>query len=325
MTDGGRGPGSGPLPASPARAVVVTGGSGFVGRHLLAALAREAPAPRVLLVRRSDRPITLPREAAAWSWEQTTLDLAGGTPAGSSRDWPEGATVIHLAAATGRAPRERHWAVNVEATRRLLAIARQRAASHVLFVSSVAAGYADRRWYHYAETKREAEALVIASGLPWTIVRPTMVFGPGSPNQQALAALASAPWPIIFGRGTSMVQPIHVQDLATALARLSATGPLRQVVPLGGRDRVTLGELLRQLRRRRGQTERPAIPIPVPPLRLALGVLEPLLGRWLPVTAGQLAAFVNDAVAERSDAAAALLPAPLGLAEMLAADGDDRR
>jgi nucleoside-diphosphate-sugar epimerase len=306
--------------ASSASALVVTGGSGFVGQRFLRALSYATP-PRQVVVLGRQQSAQVARDPWPVSWSWATADLASDR-SGAIAGWPQGATVVHLAAATGRAPREVHWAVNVEGTRRMLAAARACGARHFIFVSSVAAGYTDRRWYHYAESKRAAEALVRASGVPWTIVRPTMIFGHGSPNQRALEGLACGPLPVMLGHGRGIVQPIHVDDVSAALMRLVRMPPLEEVTCVGGRDQLAMRDLLAAMRQARGLAGRRVVPIPLGSLRAALGVLEPLLGRFLPVSAGQLAAFVNDAVSEPSAHAQEILPAPKGLAEMLAASSD---
>ena len=74
-------------------------------------------------------------------------------------------TVLHLAAVTGKARTADFHAINAEGTRVLLERARAAGVSRFIFVSSIAAGFADQRHYPYAVSKVEAEQAVLASGL----------------------------------------------------------------------------------------------------------------------------------------------------------------
>lgn len=226
--------------------------------------------------------------------------------------------MLHLAAATGKAsPREMRQ-VNVEGTRRLLQAAKEAGVAHFIFVSSIAASFRDQRWYHYAHAKREAEALVAASGIPCSIVRPTMIFGPGSPIETALTGLATGGAPIVLGSGEVAVQPVHVDDLASFLVGLAADAPAGGApMELGGGERMTMRALLARIRAARSLPSRTPTSIPLGFIRTVLGALEPMVGTALPVSAGQLASFVNDATATPHPIVTRLMPAPRGVDAML--------
>jgi NADH dehydrogenase len=226
-------------------------------------------------------------------------------------------TVIHLAARTGKASRRDLWAANVQGTRHLVEAAREAGVKRFLFVSSIAAGYPDRRHYHYAESKLAAEAIVLQSGLDSLVVRPTMVFGRGSPVLANLERLATGPLPLQFGSGVAM-QPIHVEDLAEALvAALSVPSWDGRIVELGGPTVITTPELIEAIRHRRGLPVRQPVVIPLAPLRHLLALAEPLLLPLLPFTAGQLAAFANQALVTRPPDSLGLPRAERGLDQML--------
>jgi NADH dehydrogenase len=231
-------------------------------------------------------------------------------------------TVVHLAATTGKARPRLHRQVNLEGTRQLLARAQQAGARRFLFVSSIAVTYRDRSHYHYAAAKSAAETLVQSSGMDWLIVRPTIVLGPGSPALASLRRLALLPVPLLFGKGDHAVQPIHVADLARLLVTaLTLERWGGRAVEAGGPETLTLRELLARIRARVKPARARFRHIPLRPVRLALGLLEPVLFPLLPFTAGQLALFANPSVAA-PDPFLAQLPAPtLGIAEMLAQAG----
>ncbi len=295
------------------RPLVITGASGFVGRRLLRMLARDQIENVTLLLNKT-------RPAADASWLPSWTLHTGGLVDTPIPALPEGCVILHLAAATGKASPEAMRTVNVGGTQALLDAAGKAHAAHMIFVSSIAAGFPDRRWYPYAETKRLAEELVQASGLSSTILRPTMIFGSGSAVQKGLSTLATAPWPVVFGSGDVRVQPIFADDVARLLYSLAVRPPDAVMTPVevGGPEQLTIAELMARLRKASGASARSALHLPVGVIRRALALVEPILRPVMPLTAGQLASFVNDGIAAPHPLMAERLPNPLGLKEMLA-------
>jgi len=295
-------------------AIIVTGAGGFVGRLLVRRL--QARGDVVTGIGRGPAPADWPA-GAHW----VRADLAN---AADYQDALAGAAcVLHLAAITGKAKPADYTHGNVDATRTLLdACARARIARFVL-VSTVAATFADRRFYPYAESKIAAEALVRAAPLTRVIVRPTMILGPGSPIEQSLAKLARLPVSPMFGDGRRLVQPIDVEDVADMLAAL-AHDANEGVIEIGGPDTYDLRELYARLRAAHGGQGAPRFAhLPLGLIRQMLALVEKPLLALLPLTAGQLATFANDGVAAPHPDAARLLPHPRPAPRPAAADGAD--
>ncbi|MEO8622668.1 MAG: NAD(P)H-binding protein [bacterium] len=295
-------------------ALFVTGATGFVGRGVLRALAREGHEDVRLLTRHPER-----ASPVAAGWSVVRGDLAQPAEWRACLEGVE--TVVHLAASTGKVRKRVHVDAIVGGTQRLLDAARAAGVSRFMFVSSVAAGFANRRYYPYADAKAAAETLVRESAFDWLIVRPTMVFGPASPVLTGLKKLAMLPLPLIFGSGADPVEPIFVDDLAAMLVAALEIRPWGgKTITLGGPERVTTEDLLGRLRAQ-GNSHPKArfIHLPLPLFREALGAIEPLLFPLLPLTAGQLATFANPSVGDR-DAFVAQLPLPtMRIDEMLTA------
>ena len=134
------------------RRVFLTGGSGFVGRRLLTELA--AAGHQLVALDHSGRLGAL----AASGIEIVHADLL--EPAGY-RDALAGCDmVLHLAAATGRAPAAEHHRINARGTETLVSEARLAGIANFLFVSSIAVSFPDLRGYHYAQSKQQAEELL---------------------------------------------------------------------------------------------------------------------------------------------------------------------
>jgi NADH dehydrogenase len=141
-----------------------------------------------------------------------------------------------------------------------------------------------------------------------------MVFGQGSPVQQGLRRLATAPVPLVFGSGRVRVQPVHVNDLARCLADIVLAEDAVPLIELGGAEVVELNDLLRRMRRAAGRGEARILHIPAGPVRAMLAAGEALVGPIVPISAGQIASFVNDGIARSSAGACGTLP----LEEMIA-------
>lgn len=188
------------------RLVAVTGATGFVGPHLVAALARRGWRLRLLVRRWSPLPSLAGVDAdlilGDLSSEQALRQLVDGADA-----------VIH-AAGLIKAKTDRDFLpVNRDSAALLSALAPD---AHMVLLSSLAAR--EPQLSAYAASKRAGEAVVASRGGPWTIVRAPAVYGPG--DRETLAyfrAIKSgiAPQPCLPAARLSL---IHVTDLAEALA-----------------------------------------------------------------------------------------------------------
>jgi len=297
--------------------IFVTGGTGFLGRHLLPELAR-AGAKEIRVLSRSGKP---PAAGALPSCARIVhgdlLQSSGYTEA------LQGAScVIHMAAATGKATREEHFQASLEATRRLVHACYAAGVERMLYVSSIAARFPNQTRYWYAQAKRRTELYLSGSRLQFTIVRPTMIFGNDSPVLAGLARLAALPVIPVLGDGRTPVQPVAVEDAARVVAALAGQGDFcGETMELGGPEALPIEELLKKMARRLRAGEPRVIRLPfglvIPPLT----VLEMLINRALPVTVGQLAAFRNSGAAERHPSLATHTAKMKSLEEMLAALG----
>lgn len=273
--------------------IFVTGATGYVGRRFVAAAA--ASGVRVTALVRS--PERVPEEVRG----APGVELAAGDLLDASAYRAALARcgrVVHLAASTGKVSRADHFRTNVEGTRALAETARAAGVRGFLHVSTISAAFADLRRYWYGLAKAEAETLVRAAGMPFTVVRPTMILGPASPMVAGLAGLARMLVVPVFGPGTARVQPVWIDDVVACLLAITTTDRFRgETLDLGGPDVVTIEDLLRRIRAASGAGAARVVHIPAGPTRAALGLVEPLLRSVLPVTAGQICPFVNDGVA----------------------------
>lgn len=130
----------------------------------------------------------------------------------------------------------------------------------------------------YLRTKRLAdEALLGLHGVDAAVVRPSLVYGPGSQSARLFATLASLPVISLPGRGAQQVQPLHVLELAEMIATLvERTGASRGIYELGGPGAIGYREMLATYREALGLGEAIWLPLPLPLVRLGALLAERL-------------------------------------------------
>ncbi len=281
--------------------IAVTGAAGFVGRRLVAELVKRGHS--VVGLDRAPAPAGTP-QGVTW----VAADLLA--PESYARSLAGVETVIHMAAVTGKAKPEVFHRVNVDATKALLTAATAAGAQRFILMSSIAVTFAARQHYPYADSKIAAEKAVQAGKLAWTIVRPTMILGEGSPIQGSLERLAKLPVTPVFGDGKKKIEPVDVNDIADLLAGLvEDEGAANQVIEAGGPEAMTMLELLARLRTGMGVGGKPNfVHAPLGLIRGTLAAVEGPLLAVLPFTAGQMATFANDSVAAPHPAMTRILP-----------------
>ena len=292
-----------------ATTIFLTGSSGFLGRHLLQELVDAHY--HVICLGRTRPP---DRSALVDFVEGDLLDFPAYRKALAGCE-----AVVHLAAATGKRSPAEYFRVNRDGTETLVNEARRAGVARFCHVSTIAAKFSDISHYHYAQSKLQAEAIVASSGLRLTIVRPTMIFGPGAPVLEGLKKLSALPLVPLFGSGRALVQPISVDDLARALLAIVRAGSMEGIVEIGGPEIVRMDELLFRIRRNLGIANQRVLRLPTVATSACLAALEPLFRPWMPVTAGQLASFTNDGITNEDER---VLPWQLkmhGINEMLEA------
>lgn len=193
--------------------VALTGATGFVGGATLERLLSAGHHVRAL-VRRAQPP----REDVTW----IDGDLARPGALADGAD-----AVVHVAGAVNAPDRAGFGAGNVEGTRAVLDAARAAGVRRFVHVSSLAAREPGLSIYGWS--KGEAERLVEASGLDWTIVRPPGVYGPGDLDQRDL--FRAARWGVVPLPPRGRLSIIHVDDLARLLIALIDDGPATILEP----------------------------------------------------------------------------------------------
>ncbi|MFC4426346.1 complex I NDUFA9 subunit family protein [Deinococcus navajonensis] len=271
--------------------VLVTGASGFVGRAVVAEL-----------LGRGHRVTAGSRHGEAVGAAQgVRLDVTdpGSVLRAVGEVSPD--AVVHLVGIIAEQGDQTFSRVHVEGTRHLLAATPRGA--RFLHMSALGAG--EIAGSRYSVTKGEAEALVRASGLNWTIFRPSLIFGQGDDFfGRVLKELVSAA-PVVpqIGDGTFPFRPVSVEDVAQAFAgaldRPEASG---ETYTLTGPQEFTFRELLDLELAALGR-KKPVLPVPLSLMNLAVPLMQMLPNP--PITRDQYAMLKagNSAPGEEARAA----------------------
>jgi uncharacterized protein YbjT (DUF2867 family) len=230
--------------------ILVTGGTGFVGPRVVHALRAHGRDVRAL-VRRPERGAQL----AGWGAELATGDV---TDPVSLRAAIDGCThVVHLVAIIRGRPQD-FDRVMTQGTKSLVAAAKEAGVSRFVLMSALGTTATTRTLVPYFAAKWAMEQEVIGSGLEYTIVRPSFVFGrSGGVLPTFVRQVRYSPVVTVIGSGTQRIQPIWVDDVAEYYARaVDAPAAANRTFELGGPDVVTWDELYRTIARALGKQRR---------------------------------------------------------------------
>ncbi len=259
--------------------VLVTGGTGFVGGHVVHALRARGVTVRALV-----RDPKRARRLSAWGAEIVVGDVTDATVVRAACVGVH--AVIHLVAIIkgSRAGFER---VMEHGTRNVVAAAERAGAGRLVLASALGLDERTKDATPYFTAKWEMERAVRSSSLDYVIFRSSFVFGPDGGVLPTFVRLARfAPVTPIVGDGRSRLQPIWVEDVAEYYARaVDHPAAAGRTFEIGGPEAPTWNEFWERLKRVAG-VRRPSVHVPVGLLRAQASLTERLPGA--PVTRDQL-------------------------------------
>ena len=218
--------------------VLVTGATGLVGRQVVQRLLDTNHEVRVMVRR--------PGSESVFATPPTDVCYGDvGNPDAIAEACRDISQVIHLVAVIRGGPRQfdainRQGAANVAAAAKAAGSVRR-------FIHLSAVGAANLPHLRYLHSKWLGEQEVVNSGLPYAIIRPSLIFGPHDEFTTAVAALIrSLPVTPVIGSGNNRLQPIHVDDVARCVVG-SIGGNLRGnlAMDIGGPDQLSYNEIIR--------------------------------------------------------------------------------
>jgi len=260
-----------PLSADKKKPVLVTGASGLVGIHTCRELSKKGWQVRAL--------IRDPAKAAM-ALGQLPVEFRVGDvrDASTLRSSLSGCgAVIHLAAIAIERKGESYRESNTAATERLISAARAETVQRVIFMSQNGAD--SRSPYPFLRSKGVAQDSIKTSGLNWTILRPSVIFGPEDQFVNVLGRLIKLT-PKVFplpGGGSARFQPIAVDDVPRVIRMsLEKKDTVQQSYDLGGAIPLTLLQMTERILTAMG-THRQIVPVPVKVLRPLVALAQRLL------------------------------------------------
>jgi uncharacterized protein YbjT (DUF2867 family) len=222
--------------------ILVTGGTGFIGQVLIRHLVSMGIQVRTLLRPSPDSP-KLPRGVAVEAVICGLKDERGLRAAMKGVD-----VIFHLAGAERKGTQADLMGVDIEGTRTIANIAADTNVKRFFYLSHLGAGRASA--YPVLKSNAIAESYIIQSGVPYTIFRSAVIYGPNDQFTTELARLLKMS-PGVFlmpGDGKSLLQPLWIEDLVTCLT-LSLDDPstISQTYSIGGPEYLTFQQVTQSI------------------------------------------------------------------------------
>ena len=272
--------------------VLVTGATGFLGRNVVEELLARHHQVRCLvhspgrerLFGKRDVEIHYGNVLDADSLQQAMYDVQ---------------SVVHLVGIIRQRCSSTFDLVHRQGTANVVEAAGNSGVREIIYVSALGAAFNPAYPYYYS--KRQAEQRVINSGLGYTILRPSVIFGKGDEFLTALAGLVRlGPITPVIGGGRNRMQPVAVEDVARCVSGSVGNSLVKgKVLSLGGPDRLNYNELIDEVAFAMGRRAR-RLNVPTFLAYPAVAVFEGLLPRP-PLTTTQLKMLGIRNVAEGND------------------------
>ncbi|WP_010324791.1 SDR family oxidoreductase [Marinobacterium stanieri] len=232
--------------------VLLTGATGFIGQHLHRALLAEG------------------HDVVACSRQHPGLPCRAFIPCDfaqdlKSDDWlprlNDVDAVINAVGIIRETGLQRFQSLHTDAPKALFKACAECNISRVIQISALGADEQAETNYHLS--KREADDFLAKQPLDWLILRPSLVYGPGSTSSELFAGLAALPLTPLIGDGQQPVQPIHIDDLVKAvLTALTSKSPSRQRIDCVGPRALSFQYWLNGWRKWLGKATAPSMRVP---------------------------------------------------------------
>jgi uncharacterized protein YbjT (DUF2867 family) len=270
--------------------ILITGATGYIGRHLVARLVAMGERPRCL-VRNSQRAATLlPADKVDFVVGATTQ------PASLEAAVQGIDTIVHAAFMTADrkpSPQNHYEATNVGGTSNLVLAAKAAGVNRMIEISGL--GTRPDKPGSYMQGRYLSEKMLIESGLNWTIIRPSVLFGKGAPFIKGLVDLInSAPVVPLIGGGKLLFQPIYVEDVVTVIVKVMQNPEQTsgRIFTIGGPEYYSFTQICDELLKATHKS-RPKVYAPTPLVGVGAAVMEAVMPRP-PLTKAAMALFSFD-------------------------------
>ena len=268
--------------------IFIAGGTGFVGGHLLDELLRHGHQLQLLVHKRS---LKYAHDIEQIEGDVTSLESFADAVSGCG-------AVINLVGIIREFPARcvTFERLHVQATVNLLAASSQAGVRRYLQMSAL--GTRPDACSRYHATKFRAEELVRSSGLDYTILCPSLIYGPKDAFINMLAGqLRMAPVVPVIGSGAYRLQPIHAADVARCFAlALELPETIGQSYELCGNERLSYLELLDAVASAMGRSAPFKVHLPLGLMRTIIPVLQQV--PQFPITMDQLQMLIEENICD---------------------------
>jgi len=270
--------------------ILITGATGYIGRHLASRLAARGQRPRCL-VRNTQRVATvLPADKVEFVQGNTTQPASLGV-AMQGVD-----TVVHAAFLTAdrkQSAGSHYQETNVQGTANVIKAAQDAGVKRIIEMSGL--GTKPDKPGSYMQGRYLAEKMLKESGLDWTIIQPSVLFGRDAPFIKGLSDLIrTAPVVPLIGGGNIMFQPIYVEDVVTVVIKVledpaHTTG---KTYTIGGPEYYSFTQIIDALLHAMHKT-RIKVYAPMPLVGIGAALMESVLPKP-PLTSAAMTLFSFD-------------------------------
>jgi uncharacterized protein YbjT (DUF2867 family) len=270
--------------------ILITGSTGYIGKHLVVRLTSQGERPRCL-VRNVEKAKALFGAADVELVQGDTTSLASLAPAMRGID-----TIVHAAFITAdrkQSAGNHYQETNVQGTANVVKTAKNAGVKRIIEISGL--GTKPDRPGSYMQGRYLAEQMVKESGLEWTIIQPSVLFGKDAPFIKGLTDLIrSAPVVPLLGGGKIMFQPISVEDVVTVIVKTldNPAQTANKTFTIGGPAYYSFTQIIDALLKSM-HTSRIKAPAPMPLVGVGAAVMEAVL-RKPPLTKAAMGLFSFD-------------------------------
>lgn len=250
--------------------IVVAGGTGFLGRYIARALA-DSGHEVAILGRSAAKVASIPMLAGLGAVEGDVTDPS--SLAGALNGAEAVVNAVQFPNHPIEVPRKglTYDRYDRQGTENLVAAAEAAGVQRFVYISGAGADVtSEKTWYR---AKGLAEKALAASALSWTVLRPSWAYGPEDKALNKFVAIARFS-PVIpqLGVAPQRVQPVHVDDIALAVARIFERWKDNTTYEIGGPEVMTMNQIIRTLLEAMG-IKRWVLPVPLPLAKLGTAPL----------------------------------------------------
>jgi uncharacterized protein YbjT (DUF2867 family) len=270
--------------------ILITGATGYIGRHLVSRLVAQGERPRCLVRNIKRASSILPAGTLEFVQGDTT------SPASLETAVQGVDTIVHAAFITAdhkQSAGNRYQETNVQGTANLVEAAKKAGVKRIIVISGL--GTKPDKPGSYMQGRYLAEKVVKESGLDWTIIQPSVLFGKDAPFIKGLTDLIrTSPVVPLIGGGKIMFQPIYVEDVVAVIIKVlqEPERAKNKTYTIGGPAYYSFTQIIDALLQAMHK-KRIEVPAPAPLVGIGAAVMEAILPKP-PLTKAAMTLFTFD-------------------------------